>query len=369
MSANLTFAGAADAAYSPPGTHSAVGGSWQYDTDGVGLVSAGSNFARLFETTVCTGIASSEIQITLPSGAAYWSNGGPIMMDAALNGVKVEARGDAIVLIKEVAGSSGATIATFNTTNSSSTFALKLAINTSNGAVEVFKNGISVITATYTDFLSNLRAGMQTYRDNSISIPVDTLNTVTGGAAVTIDSLDNPLNVGGIHGITTTGLGTLTTATTFGGKNIASANSPGGDGTITFPGFVVGQTYPPMGQVNVIASDGTNTATAVRNLETMPGWQYVVVGSLDRGQWSLGKAFVTGENPLELHVVDDGTGILNDDGTLTNWSASGVFTCWARMAAGGGFIAGEMTSFTFSIVESGVVINKTKSKLSLGLSL
>jgi hypothetical protein len=183
---------------------------------------------------------------------------------------------------------------------------------------------------------------------------------VTGGvASPTVDSFDSPVRVGGTHSITTTGLGTLTTASTIGGKAISSASATGGDGTVTLPSFVSGQTYPAMGTQTFIASDGTNTASISRTLNTMTGWQYVDVVGLSSGDFSLGKAFTGGDTPTQLHVIDDGTGNLNADGTLTDWADTGTFTCWARMAAAGSYSGGEMVSFTFTVDAGGVDVAPT----------
>lgn len=210
------------------------------------------------------------------------------------------------------------------------------------------------LVGSYTSPAATIGAG--TFIDNEVFY----WSMEDAGAATTIDTLgdgNTTVRVGGTHSVTTTGLGTLTTASTVGGKAIASASAPSGDGTITLAGFVSGQTYPAMGTVACVMSDGTLTASANRTLDTMEGWQWVNVSGLDTGDWSLGKAFSGGDTPAQLHVIDDGTGVLNADGTLTDWADSGVFTCWARMAAGGAYPGGEMVSFTFTITSSGIVIN------------
>lgn len=173
----------------------------------------------------------------------------------------------------------------------------------------------------------------------------------------TVDTLgdgNTTVRVGGTHPVSTTGLGDLTTASTVGGLSIVSASAPAGDGTITLAGFTIGQVYPAMGTQTCIMSDGTVTATASRTLDTMDGWQWVDVVALDTGDWSLGKAFSGSNTPSQLHVIDDGVGILNANGTLTNWSSTGTYTAWARMATGGMFAGGEMVSFTFTVTASGV---------------
>lgn len=190
------------------------------------------------------------------------------------------------------------------------------------------------------------------------------INT-SGTARVTstlasIDTIDGVIRPNSTHNITTSNMSTLTTATTFGGKNVAAISAPSGDGTFTTPNFIAGQTYPAMGTVTVVASDGTKTANTTTTLNTFTGWQYVNVVGLDTGEWSLGKAFSGGDTPSQLHVINDGTGVLNANGTLTSWSTTGTYTCWARMAAGGSYTGGEMVSFTFTVSEGGVTVYNIK---------
>jgi hypothetical protein len=179
-----------------------------------------------------------------------------------------------------------------------------------------------------------------------------------------IDSLgtSGTVHVGKSESITTTGLGTLTSVS-VGGKAAASIAAPGGDGSVTIVGFIDGETYPPMGTVSVVVGDGTTTATkSDALLTTMEGWQYVDVSGLDTTEeFSLAKAFGGGDVPTQLHVINDGTGVLNANGTLTNW-AVGTYTCWARMAAGT-WAAGTMKSFTFTVHEP---IDLTTEGISLG---
>lgn len=164
----------------------------------------------------------------------------------------------------------------------------------------------------------------------------------------TIDSIDPFIFVGSPINITTSGLTDLTTATTVGGKAIASANAPDGDGTITPAGFVDGQTYPAMGPVNVVARDGIDeTAPTEVILFSMPGWQFVNVTDIDTGPWSLGKA-ISGDTIIsQAHAIDDGTGVLNEDLTLTNW-ALGSYTAWMRDQDG------IMHRLEFTVTQTGV---------------
>ena len=152
----------------------------------------------------------------------------------------------------------------------------------------------------------------------------------TEGESYTIDSLTSPLRVGGIANIQTSGLGDLTIATTVGGKPVAAANAPDGDGTITVAGFVNGESYPLMGTVYAIARDGVNESEPYESvLDTLAGWQYVNVLDMNTGPWSIGKA-VSGDTVItQAHVINDGTGILNRDLTLTDW-ALGDYVAWLR---------------------------------------
>ncbi|HTF96743.1 MAG TPA: hypothetical protein VL995_11470 [Cellvibrio sp.] len=186
--------------------------------------------------------------------------------------------------------------------------------------------------------------------------------TIATPATPVIDTLGTAgaIRVGQTEPITTSNLGTLTSAS-FGSKAFASFAAPGGDGNVTLGGFVDGETYPAMGTLTVAAGDGTATASKVdATLDTMPDWQWVNVSAIDTTEFSLGKAFGGGDLPTQLHVIDDGVGVLNSNGTLTNWPV-GTYTCWARMAAGT-WPAGTMKSFTFTVHQP---INTTSANLEV----
>ena len=176
----------------------------------------------------------------------------------------------------------------------------------------------------------------------------ETRNIATPATPV-IDTLGDAgtIQVGQTEPITTSNLGTLNSAS-FGSKAFAAIAAPSGDGTVTLGGFVDGEIYPAMGTLTVAVGDGTTTASKVdATLDTMPGWQWVNVSAIDTTEFSLGKAFGGGDLPTQLHVIDDGVGVLNSNGTLTNWPV-GTYTCWARMAAGT-WPAGTMKTFTFTV--------------------
>lgn len=175
------------------------------------------------------------------------------------------------------------------------------------------------------------------YTPGGVSPTIDTIGTVRPGQSVSI---------------TTTGLGTLTTATTIGGKNILSASAPSGDGTITAADFVSGVSYPAMGTVTVAASDGTNTATKTdATLATYADHLTVTLATpFDESEFSLFSAWPPGDPPQAgevVHFPNDGTGVVNYNLSLTDF-AEGTHTFWVRR------YDGIMYSFDADISASGV---------------
>jgi len=170
----------------------------------------------------------------------------------------------------------------------------------------------------------------------------------TGGY---IQNTDSPLQVGTRTDIVTVGMATLTDIT-MNGENVLAVNAPDGIGNFTVRPFVNGESYPPMGgDVELIAYDVNGKASdpyAV-GIETMGTYQYVDVVDLDRGPWSLGKAFEGEPDPEQLHAPFDGVGSLLPNGTLENW-ALGTYRAWARMPDG------IMRSFRFKVTTGGVSI-------------
>ena len=182
--------------------------------------------------------------------------------------------------------------------------------------------------------------------DQAFSLYFET-ETISAGASIDTLGTAGTVRVAATENISTTGLAALTTAS-VGGKSAASIAATGGDGTITLTDFVDEVFYPAMGTVTTAVGDGSTTASKADTiLTTKIGWQYVNVSSLSSAEFSLGKAFGGGDVPTQLHVINDGTGVLNADGTLTNW-AVGTYTAWARMAAGT-YTAGTMKIFTFTV--------------------
>lgn len=335
--------------------------SFAINTNGLrpnGFVAASAHYSDVFTSTpragftITTNISASSDPLGIALFVADGANAGKGYI-FWING------GTGSVRRRDTATGTGSNI------GSPTTFALPTLTNGdefwieySGGTITVYHNGVGVATrddSTYQaeDFVAGVVGDAQNNNGRRIgAIGIDNLSSQT------IDALgdgNTTVRVGGTHSVNTTGLGALTTASTIGGKAISSASAPSGDGTITLAGFVNGETYPAMGTVTCIMTDDTLSASVNRTLDTIPGWQWVTVAGLDRGEWSLGKAFAEDETPEQLHVIDDGVGILNPDGTLTEWPDTGTFGAWARMAAGGPYSVGEMVYFTFTVNSGGIV--------------
>ena len=166
----------------------------------------------------------------------------------------------------------------------------------------------------------------------------------------TIDTIDNPITVGTPFNLTTTGLGTLTTASTIGGVPVTAANAPSGDGTLTYS-FTNGVLGPLMGTVSVVASDGTNTATATgKTLQTMSGYTSIVLASLDRSATSLGSEPAI-NNGDEVHAPNLGGGTLAATGLFTSVLFGTYSGFWKRDATDG-----KMYTFTVILSSTGTTV-------------
>lgn len=170
---------------------------------------------------------------------------------------------------------------------------------------------------------------------------------VASGA--TVDYLPPYALVGQTINIETTGLTDLATTTTIGGKEIAAADAPDGDGTITLAAFEDGEFYPPMGGLDVIVRDIDDVQASTTSLSVLglDGYQYVTVSGMNTGPWSLGSA-VSGDTIItQAHAPDDGIGVLNVDLTLTDW-ALGDYVAWLRDDEG------IMHRLEFTVTQTGI---------------
>lgn len=173
---------------------------------------------------------------------------------------------------------------------------------------------------------------------------------LSASASTTIDTIDNPITVGTAFNLTTTGLGTLTTASTIGGVPVTAASAPSGDGTLTYS-FTNAALGPLMGTVSVVASDGTNTATATgKTLQTMSGYTSIVLASLDRSSTSLGSDPAI-NNGDEVHAPNLGGGTLAATGLFTSVPFGTYSGFWKRDATDG-----KMYTFTVILSSTGTTV-------------
>lgn len=172
----------------------------------------------------------------------------------------------------------------------------------------------------------------------------------TSVASTSVDTIDNPITVGTAFNLTTTGLGTLTTASTIGGVPVTAASAPSGDGTLTYS-FTNGALGPLMGTVSVVASDGTTTATAAgKTLQTISGYTSRVLSGLDRSATSLGSDPAINDGD-EIHAPSLGGGTLSVAGLFSSVPFGTYSGFWKRDATDG-----KMYTFTVILSSSGTSI-------------
>jgi hypothetical protein len=184
---------------------------------------------------------------------------------------------------------------------------------------------------------------------------------ITEAVATTIDTITDPINVGGIVSITTTGLGSLTSASTIAGTAVSSASAPGGDGTLTCWGFVDGEVRPAMGSAIVIATDGvlSTDGTSVE-LTTMSGSRYVNASGIIYNSYSLASAFPLVVEGDQVHIETPELATLEESLNLVDFP-DGVYVAWWRSAD-----TGVMTQATITISPGGVV---NRGLTAVGLTL
>ena len=153
----------------------------------------------------------------------------------------------------------------------------------------------------------------------------------------------------------TTGMGVITSLT-FAGKTATITAASVGSFTWDMPPFQHGVTYPAMGVRTYTAGDGTLTADKDSTVNTMDGYTAVTMGTMDTGEWSIGKdpAIVTGD---VVHLPDD-AGTLNTDGTLTDY-VFGTYTMWRRDVSDGKMYTSQLT-----VTEEGVTTGSASRMMS-----
>lgn len=289
MSISLTFTGSAGSTYTPLGT-ATLYGAMVYNAAGNGIRPTPDNFSQLIDVIAAetTGYSEAVIDFT---GASGGSEAGLCFIDGTRSGFSLIITSSSLVLRKEVSGSAGPTITSLSTTNSGSA-TYRLSITLATGAVVVTKDSVQVLTGIYTDIVSGLHPGIQSYIYGGTGASYASLTTSTGtGVARTIDSIGSSgvvtLGAAG-SAITTSGLGTLTSLT-INGVAVTALSATGGDGTFTAPAMAEGLSVGLLGSsVGAIAGDGTNTASTTCTLALPVGWSYVTLsGTLNTSTASL----------------------------------------------------------------------------------
>jgi hypothetical protein len=191
---------------------------------------------------------------------------------------------------------------------------------------------------------------------------------VLRGSSFSINSIDDPIEVGSTGiAITTTGLDTLTSLT-FGGKSFTSISAPSGDGTANCPQFTDGGNYPAYGEVEIIAGDGNNTASTTVVLIPDTTQDVVTLTSINSDEGYLGfyvdydvTDVITFNKPETLSVENNS--ILADGTIQTDYVGSQI--AWVRSSATG--IMTRVTILTGEVAGAPDVMvftNKTNAELS-----
>lgn len=160
----LNFAGTAGNAFSVPGTHTLYDGPLIHSSDGLGVLVNNFNFAQLVENTVLTGVCTVEVVIDWDGLGEpnFSSEMGLCAIDSSRSGFSVIATPSTTKLRNEVDGGAGSNIASVSHSYSG-IVTLKYTLNIATGAVEVFANDVSLLSATYGGSLTGLRGGIQQY--------------------------------------------------------------------------------------------------------------------------------------------------------------------------------------------------------------
>jgi len=171
-----------------------------------------------------------------------------------------------------------------------------------------------------------------------------------------VDSITNPVYVGGTgYTLTTTGMGAITSLS-FAGKACTITAASVGSCTFSIPTFANAVTHPQPGASHTFtASDGTLSATIDRVVGTLATFTAVTMTDpLNTDEWSIAKdpAIV---DPDVVSLPTAG-GVLNPDGTLGDGAGGdyvfGVYEMWRWEAATGTMYTSQLT-----VSESGVSID------------
>lgn len=310
-----------------------------------------SGFAQTYDNTgFVNGYSQAVLDIDWPSDSESTECGAAFINAAGTGFSAFLSVGGNLTVRKEVAGSAGDIIDAVDELEFIGIPQLKVGWNNLTGDYTVSLNDSVLSTGEYSDTTENVYVGFQMYHSGSRSDSNILSVTTTLGDPTAIDSLgeSGKIRVGTVVEIETTGLETLTDETTVNGIAVVGVNAPDGDGTITTAGFVDGEiSYDPMGtDVECVARDETKAANTTLELDTFEGWQWKDIVDFDADSMPLGAVFTAPDIPTQIHLPNNGVGVLNEDGTLTKWPL-GSTTGWARMPEGT-WPEGTMKQFTFT---------------------
>ena len=191
---------------------------------------------------------------------------------------------------------------------------------------------------------------------------VTSVSLSDAAAGATIDSINSgsPVRFGQTVSIATTDLGTLTSVT-IGGISATAISATDGDGTITIPTPVSGSPFTPVGTVNAVAGDGTDTADLDISLDTFEDYDtQAITGTIDTSGWGLSRAVTDLTSTDVVHYpIADGQSIDNT-GALSDWP-DGNYTLWLYRADG------DMYSFSIAINLNGIAVSTAIKRLGIFL--
>lgn len=368
---NQSFVGAQEVPYvSIPSGWTKFGAFGRYA--GYGGEIKGNSSGQMIFNTYSAGLRT----ITAPmkwNSASDSSEWGLCFLNNSRTGFSCLITNTTIKLRKEVAGSGGAQISAFSVANTANaTFILEFDDTT--GAINVKKNGTSVLTGTYTD-TPNLYAGIQSYSSlgtQSFSTfqldytPAQTVTSINGGSPITSSQSSVAAVTTGFTGLPTT-ITTNATGVTCGTIS-GTTNAPTWVQTVRTDGAV----FPKSGTVVTYTfTNGAETANGDQTINKDADQTAVIVSSPinDDTTCLFGAIFATtgrsAANGDEVyHTVPVGMSdlVVNPDGTMEVTNA-GTFTCWVWTIA-----TGVNYYYSVTITENGVVIGVGLTSAGLTVS-
>ena len=356
----VSFAGGAQNPFTSIPTGWTSYGTW-IRSSGIGSGEIfGNSTGRMNFTTYAAGLRTITAPMTYNTSdpASRW---GLHFLNGSLTGFFLSVSNTAISLFKctaDVTGTSIATTAVSNTANA--TFALEY--NDSTGAIDVKKNGASVLTGNYTD-TPTLFAGIRSFVSGSAQsfstvtvdyTPAQTVTSINGGSPITSSQSAVAAVTTGFTGLPTTITTNATGVTcgTIGG----TTNAP----TWVQPIRTDGAVFPKSGTVVTYTfTNGAETANGDQTINKDADQTAVIVSSPinDDTTCLFGAIFATtgrsAANGDEVyHTVPVGMSdlVVNPDGTMEVTNA-GTFDCWVWTLA-----TGVNYYYSVTITENGVVV-------------